>query len=104
MREFPVDAPKARVLQALGFELVREREHIALQRANPDGTVTPRSCYRGFEAFSFGQKRDPSPFATARVAELLRRFDPIASDIAAVDVHSLAGSKGGTGTPVAPRT
>ena len=44
MAKFPVDAPKARVLHALktlGFEIVREREHIALQRCNPDGTTTP---------------------------------------------------------------
>jgi predicted RNA binding protein YcfA (HicA-like mRNA interferase family) len=25
----------------LGFEVVREREHIAMQRRNPDGSITP---------------------------------------------------------------
>ena len=44
MPKFPVDAPKRRVvraLQLLGFQMVQEREHIAMLRANPDGTRTP---------------------------------------------------------------
>lgn len=44
MLRFPVDAPKGRVLAALaqlGFAIVREREHIALERVNEDGTRTP---------------------------------------------------------------
>lgn len=44
MPKFPVDAPKSRVVRALellGFQLVREREHIAMVRQNDDGTRTP---------------------------------------------------------------
>ena len=44
MDKFPVDAPLRRVLRtfaALGFVLVREGNHIAMQRENDDGTRTP---------------------------------------------------------------
>jgi predicted RNA binding protein YcfA (HicA-like mRNA interferase family) len=44
MPKFPKDAPKAHVvsaLEALGFQIVREREHIAMLRENADGTKTP---------------------------------------------------------------
>jgi predicted RNA binding protein YcfA (HicA-like mRNA interferase family) len=44
MPKFPVDASKARVirtLRSLGFQLVNEREHIAMVRQNSDGTRTP---------------------------------------------------------------
>jgi predicted RNA binding protein YcfA (HicA-like mRNA interferase family) len=44
MPKFPVDAPRERVLgalQRLGFELIRDGNHIALARDNPNGTCTP---------------------------------------------------------------
>ena len=44
MAKFPVDAPIAQVIKALeflGFRLVREGNHIAMERHNPDGTRTP---------------------------------------------------------------
>ena len=44
MPKFPVDAPIRKViktLERLGFRVVREGNHIAMERENPDGTRTP---------------------------------------------------------------
>jgi predicted RNA binding protein YcfA (HicA-like mRNA interferase family) len=44
MRKFPVDAPKTKVikiLNSLGFQIVREKEHIAMVKINRDGSKIP---------------------------------------------------------------
>jgi len=44
MSKFPVDAPIRKVVKSfklLGFDIVREGNHIAMLRKNPDGTQTP---------------------------------------------------------------
>lgn len=43
MDKFPVDAPKKKVIKALellGFQIVREKEHISMVRTNPNGSKT----------------------------------------------------------------
>lgn len=44
MDKFPVDVPKRKaikIFEKLGFEIVREREHISMIRKNIDGSITP---------------------------------------------------------------
>jgi predicted RNA binding protein YcfA (HicA-like mRNA interferase family) len=43
MSRFPVDAPLPKVIKTLGrlgFQIVREGNHISMVRANPDGSRT----------------------------------------------------------------
>ena len=44
MPKFPIDAPKRNVVKTfeiLGFHMVREKEHISMERENPDGSKPP---------------------------------------------------------------
>ena len=44
MARLPKDAPRRKVMRALrelGFKVVREGNHIAMQRWNEDGSITP---------------------------------------------------------------
>jgi predicted RNA binding protein YcfA (HicA-like mRNA interferase family) len=44
MAKFPTDAPIGKVVRALenlGFEIVRQKEHISMVRQNEDGSLTP---------------------------------------------------------------
>lgn len=44
MTKFPRDVTKRKVikaLEALGFEIIREGNHISMRRINPDGSKTP---------------------------------------------------------------
>jgi hypothetical protein len=68
-----------------------------------DGRVTPQSVFRGWEVLSLGQKKSPSPLATAMLWSRLASIDWLAEEIAAVDVTRLGSSKGGTGTPMPPK-
>ncbi|MBU4555684.1 MAG: winged helix DNA-binding domain-containing protein [Actinobacteria bacterium] len=70
---------------------------------DPDGRVTPRRTYKGFEGFSFGSKKGPSPFATALSLAALAPFSELAEETLAIDVTTLASSKGGSGTAVPPK-
>lgn len=75
---------------------------LAAYNVGPHGRVVPRSTYRGFTEFSFGQKKEASPIATAWVAAALRDLDAVSEDAASIDVTRLASAQGGTGIAVPP--
>jgi hypothetical protein len=95
-RATDADAAQRRALAELAACLVA-------YNFDEQGRVTPRSVYRGFEQFSLGQKTQPSPFATALLLTILRRFGELTADIRAVDVRALGSSRGGSGVARPPR-
>lgn len=70
----------------------------------PDGTVVPRSVFRGFEEHDIGVRGRPSAVLGALVARALHRVEPIAADVDAVDVLALPGAGAGGGPARPPRT
>ncbi len=76
---------------------------LAAYNTDPGGRVVPRSIYRGFDQYSFGQKKRPSPIATAWVCAALRSFDALSERAASVDVNRLVSAKGGAGVAAPPR-
>ncbi len=46
---------------------------IVLAKANEDGTFTPESIYRDFKLWSFGQKKEWSPWLTFYICRILER-------------------------------
>lgn len=70
-REVP-RGEEARALGSLAAALLA-------RAVSPSGTVTPASTYRGFEQYSFGQKKRPSAFATARTFAVLHRLHDLAT-------------------------
>jgi hypothetical protein len=76
---------------------------LAAYNFGPDGRVTPKSCFQNFEAYSFGQKKTPSPFATARLCAVLNRLGDLAGEARKIDILALSSSKGGAGKALPPK-
>ena len=68
-----------------------------------DGRVRPLSVFKGWDMLSFGQKKQPSPLATALLWSRLAPLEWLAEEIALVDVMALGSSKGGLGSPMPPK-
>ncbi|MDP2872837.1 MAG: hypothetical protein Q8P31_09925 [Bacillota bacterium] len=69
----------------------------------PKTDICPQVTVEALESFSWGQKKAPSPFATALLCVVLRRLEALAGEIAEVGVLQLPSSKGGSGRAAPPR-
>lgn len=78
MPKFPINAPIARVLKALarqGFAVVREGNHVALERQNDDGSSTPMTIPNHTKLKSSTLRTALSQAGITR-EEFLEAYDP----------------------------
>ncbi len=80
----------------------RELIAISLLEFPPDGQFIPKSIYQYFNQYSFGQKKEASPWMTfflSRIYKQTLEVDPdILTFVKKVDASKLKGSKGGPKT------
>lgn len=55
-------------------ERLKEMVDIISEKANPDGLYTAESVWRAFKEWDFGQKKEPSPWITLLVYQILKRL------------------------------
>jgi hypothetical protein len=75
--KFPIDAPKVRVIKALeilGFKLLRDKEHVSMVRANPDGSNTPLTI-PGYRRLKSSTLRTTCAKAGISREDFLRAYD-----------------------------
>ena len=80
----------------------RELASISLLKFNLNGVFIPQSVYLYFKNYSFGQKKEPSPWITLFLSRIYKNAvesDPeFINEVKKIDAESLKGSKGGPKT------
>ncbi|MFW9999729.1 MAG: hypothetical protein ACFE9Q_10825 [Candidatus Hodarchaeota archaeon] len=80
----------------------RELAAISLLEFNINGTFIPKTVYLYFKNYSFGQKKEPSPWMTLFLSRIYKNavdYDPkFLEEVKKIDAKKLKGSKGGPKT------
>ena len=77
----------------------KELVAVSLLEFTPKGKFVPKTVYRYFSEYSFGQKKEPSPWMTLFLSRIYKQaveFHPdIIHFVKEIDATKLKGSKGG---------
>jgi len=78
---------------------MREEVSLSLLKFTSNGLFIPQSVYLYFKDYSFGQKKEPSPWMTLFLSRIYKNaieYDPdIIEAVKNIDAKLLKGSKGG---------